>query len=115
MSTEYAWLYRAAGAGGKAGDCYKDCHRVQVDHSLTGMPGGASQNYAVPCDECHQDFDNASFHQENMFPMLTGNGVNPVTRYRHLNRYNTSSPLDPPRIPETQLHAQEPGLDEQYR
>jgi len=46
---------------------------------------GASQNYAVPCDECHQNFNNGSVHQQNMFPYEDRNGVNPVTGTGTLN------------------------------
>ena len=103
----------AAGANGKAGDCYIDCHKTQVEHSLTGKPGDATVNYAVPCDECHQNFDSASAHQENMFPYPDREWCGTCHQAQgdlSSTRHNTSSPLDPSRIPAIQKHAQETGM-----
>ncbi len=98
------------GSGNYSGDCYKDCHKVQVDHSLTGMPGGASQNKAVPCDECHQNFNNAPMHQENVFPYsdrTTCGGCH--QQLGNITTHNTSLTLNPPRIPSPLLHADQSG------
>ncbi|MFZ3166281.1 MAG: carboxypeptidase-like regulatory domain-containing protein, partial [Candidatus Methanoperedens sp.] len=100
------------GSGTYAGDCYKDCHRVQVDHSLTGMPGGATENKAVPCDECHQNFNNAPMHQENVFPYSDRESCAGCHKQQgNITPHNASITLSPPRIPATLLHAKETGTN----
>ncbi|CAG0983377.1 hypothetical protein METP2_02118 [Methanosarcinales archaeon] len=100
------------GSGTYAGNCYKDCHRVQVDHSLTGMPGGATENKAVPCDECHQNFNNAPMHQENVFPYSDRESCAGCHQQQgNITPHNASITLSPPRIPATLLHAKETGTN----
>lgn len=100
------------GSGTYAGNCYKDCHRVQVDHSLTGMPGGATENKAVPCDECHQNFNNAPMHQENVFPYSDRESCAGCHQQQgNITPHNSSITLSPPRIPATLLHARETGTN----
>lgn len=55
------------GSGKYAGNCYKDCHKVQVEHSLIGRQDNPV-NEVVPCDECHQNFNKASMHLDNVGP-----------------------------------------------
>ncbi|MDW7777086.1 MAG: cadherin repeat domain-containing protein, partial [Methanosarcinales archaeon] len=107
--------YVADGDGGEtnntmASDCYIDCHKTQVEHSLVGMPGGTAVNVVVPCDECHENYNNAPAHQESLAPYSDRETCGSCHQAEGaLTAYNTSFILNPPRIPQTQLHAQESG------
>ncbi|NJD51783.1 MAG: hypothetical protein FIB07_02845, partial [Candidatus Methanoperedens sp.] len=101
------------GSGNYAGNCYTGCHRVQVEHSLTGKPGGAAENKFVPCDECHKDYNNAPMHQESLFPYDNRSTCGACHQDKGtIYAYNTTNGLilNPPRIPNPQTHAQQTGF-----
>ncbi|NJD54668.1 MAG: hypothetical protein FIB07_17640 [Candidatus Methanoperedens sp.] len=101
------------GSGNYAGNCYTGCHKVQVEHSLTGKPGGAAENKFVPCDECHKDFNNAPMHQESLFPYDNRSTCGACHQDQGtISAYNTTNglTLNPPRIPNPQTHAQQTGF-----
>ncbi|HYN44778.1 MAG TPA: immunoglobulin-like domain-containing protein [Candidatus Limnocylindrales bacterium] len=101
------------GSGTYAGDCYKDCHKVQVEHSLIGKQGNSSNNAIVPCDECHQNFNIAPMHQDNVFPYPNRSTCGGCHQNSDtINAYNKSNgiTLNPPRISNPQTHAQQTGI-----
>ncbi|MCL7413414.1 MAG: hypothetical protein M8353_07335, partial [ANME-2 cluster archaeon] len=98
--------------GTSAADCYKDCHKTQVEHSMTGMPAGATENVAVPCDECHAKFNIAPAHQESLFPYEDRDSCRDCHQQSgtgNIPTYNTSFTMNPPRVPSV-LHAQDTGM-----
>ncbi|MDW7777084.1 MAG: hypothetical protein SCH39_12240, partial [Methanosarcinales archaeon] len=97
--------------GTSAADCYKDCHKTQVGHSLTGIPAGAAENVVVPCDECHEKFNTAPAHQESLFPYEDRDSCRDCHQQSgtgNIPTYNASFTMDPPRVPSI-LHAQDTG------
>jgi len=65
-----------------AGDCYKDCHKVQEKHSGT-----------VACSECHVNFETSPQHQSNLTPIMD------TCTYCHQNASYEYAGARPPQIP----------------